>query len=177
MAVSLPGRRDWAWPGRPWAAARRPVARSAGLAQRRPRWDTRTLRSNRCPVEMGECANSLRGNVGMAAQRHKSCRPRSTSRLGRATLFLRVFLRAASESAPTGRWAALLRSEAGPGHARSLRVTRPRERADLRKRREGGAHRYAVACVPITVGITVPITVGVEVVVWGTDPGTSQGTK
>ena len=30
---------------------------------------------------------------------------------------------------------------------------------------EGGPHRYAVACVPITVGVEVPITVGVEVVV------------
>ena len=31
-------------------------------------------------------------------------------------MFLRAFLRAASESAPTGRWAALLRSEAGPAN-------------------------------------------------------------
>src|SRR6266498_4163979 len=113
----------------------------------------------------------------MAAQPHKSCRPRSTCRADRTPPFAFLLCRAASESGLLGRWAALLRSEAGPGHARSLRVTRPRERADLRKRREGGAHRYAVACVPITVGITVPITVGVEVVVWGTDPGTSQGTK
>src|SRR6266545_2180285 len=58
--------------------------------------------------------------------RIKSCRPRSTCQLGRAPQFPPGFLRAASESAPVGRWAALLRSEAGPSHARSLRVTRPR---------------------------------------------------
>jgi hypothetical protein len=51
--------------------------------------------------------------------RIKSCRPRSTSRLGRATKFSPGFLRAASESGPVGRWAALLRSEAGPAPARS----------------------------------------------------------
>jgi hypothetical protein len=50
--------------------------------------------------------------------RIKSCRPRSTCQLGRATQFLRAFLRPASESAPVGRWAALLRSEAGPRRAR-----------------------------------------------------------
>ncbi len=60
------------------------------------------------------------------AIRIKSCRPRSTCQLGRAPQFPPGFLRAASESAPVGRWAALLRSEAGPSHARSLRVTRPR---------------------------------------------------
>jgi hypothetical protein len=46
-----------------------------------------------------------------------------------------------------------------------LRVTPPRERLDQGKRREAGSHRYAVACVPIMVGIAVPIMVGIMVVI------------
>ena len=59
----------------------------------------------------------------------------------------------------------LQRSVAGQGHARFLRVTLPRERPDQRKRREAGSNRYAVACVPIMVGIAVPIMVGIMVVI------------
>ena len=44
-------------------------------------------------------------------------------------------------------------------------VTPPRERPDQRKRPEAGSNRYAVACVPIMVGIAVPIMVGVMVVI------------
>src|SRR6266542_2137821 len=67
-----------------------------------------------------------------------------------------VLHRAASESGLLGRWAALLRSEAGPGHARFLRVTRPRERDDLRKR-----PRTALTKSPTP---------------WGTHQGRDQGT-
>jgi hypothetical protein len=42
---------------------------------------------------------------------------------------------------------------------------RPRERPDQRKRPEAGSYRYAVACVPIMVGIAVPIMVGIMVVI------------
>ena len=59
----------------------------------------------------------------------------------------------------------LLRSEAGRGHGRFLLVTPPRERPDQRKRPEAGSNRYAVVCVPITVGIAVPIMVGIMVVI------------
>ena len=59
----------------------------------------------------------------------------------------------------------LLRSEAGRGHGRFLLVTPPRERPDQRKRPEAGSNRYAVACVPIMVGIAVPIMVGIMVVI------------
>jgi hypothetical protein len=41
----------------------------------------------------------------------------------------------------------------------------PRERPDQRKRPEAGSNRYAVACVPIMVGIAVPIMVGIMVVI------------
>ena len=44
-------------------------------------------------------------------------------------------------------------------------VTPPRERPDQRKRPEAGYHRYAVACVPIMVGIAVAIMVGIMVVI------------
>ena len=53
----------------------------------------------------------------------------------------------------------LLRSVAGQGHARFLRVTLPRERPDQGKRAEASPNRYAVACVPIMVGIMVMIDV------------------
>ena len=59
----------------------------------------------------------------------------------------------------------LLRSEAGRGHAPKPRVTPPRERPDQAKRREAGSYRYAVACVPIMVGIAVPIMVGIMVMI------------
>ena len=59
----------------------------------------------------------------------------------------------------------LQRSVAGQGHARFLRVTLPRERSDQGKQAEAGFHRYAVACVPIMVGIAVPIMVGIMVVI------------
>src|SRR5215218_5549389 len=59
----------------------------------------------------------------------------------------------------------LLRSVAGRGHGRFLPVTPPRERPDQRKRPEAGSNRYAVACVPIMVGIAVPIMVGIMVVI------------
>jgi hypothetical protein len=49
----------------------------------------------------------------MAAKPHQSCRPRSTSRLGRAPTFPTAFPRTASEPDPAGRRAAHLRSEAG----------------------------------------------------------------
>src|SRR6266545_2451377 len=158
------------------AAAGRRVARGAGHALAATWWgcgpssviDT-IERWASVGISLGEMWEWRRSRINRAAHDLPANRG--------ASQFPPGFLHPASESAPVGRWAALLRSEAGPGHARSLRVTRPRLRAELRKRREGGAHRYAVACVPITVGITVPITVGVEVVVWGTDPGTSQGTK
>ena len=48
---------------------------------------------------------------------------------------------------------------------RFLPVTPPRERPDQGKRREVGSYRYAVACVPIMVGIAVPIMVGIMVVI------------
>ena len=53
----------------------------------------------------------------------------------------------------------LRRSVAGQGHGRFLPVTLPRERPDQGKRREVGSYRYAVACVPIMVGIMVVIDV------------------
>src|SRR5215212_9639253 len=59
----------------------------------------------------------------------------------------------------------LLRSVAGRGHGRFLPVTPPRERPDQRKRPEAGSNRYAVACVPIMVGIAVPIMVVIMVVI------------
>ena len=59
----------------------------------------------------------------------------------------------------------LQRSVAGQGHGRFLPVTLPRERPDQRKRPEAGSNRYAVACVPIMVGIAVPIMVGIMVVI------------
>jgi len=59
----------------------------------------------------------------------------------------------------------LLRSVAGQGHARFLRVTLPRGASDQRKRPAAGSNRYAVACVPIMVGIAVPIMVGIMVVI------------
>ena len=37
------------------------------------------------------------------------------------------------------------------------------ERPDQRKRPEAGSNRYAVACVPIMVGIAVPIMVVIDV--------------
>src|SRR5829696_880959 len=61
----------------------------------------------------------------------------------------------------------LLRSVAGQGHARCLRVTLPRERPDQDKRAKAGSNRYAVACVPIMVGNAVPITVGIMVPIDG----------
>ena len=66
---------------------------------------------------------------------------------------------------PAGRRAAHLRSVAGQGHAQRPRVTLPRVRPDQAKRSEAGSHRYAVACVPIMVGIAVPIMVGIMVVI------------
>jgi hypothetical protein len=81
-------------------------------------------------------------NRGMAAKPHKSCRPRSTSRLGRAPTFHSAFLGIASESGPGGRRAAHLRSEAGWGHARVVRLTPPRERSDQRKRARGRQPSY-----------------------------------
>src|SRR6266542_1623391 len=59
----------------------------------------------------------------MAAQRHKSCRPRSTCRADRTPFITAALGRAASESGPLGRWAALLRSEAGPGRSWSGTTT------------------------------------------------------
>jgi hypothetical protein len=46
---------------------------------------------------------------------------------------------------------------------RETGVTPPRERPDQRKRPEAGSNRYAVACVPIMVGIAVPIMVVIVV--------------
>ena len=63
----------------------------------------------------------------MAAQPHKSCRPRSTSPLGRAPTFHTAFLRPASEPGPAGRRAAHLRSEAGRAR---LRRDDPTQRND-----------------------------------------------
>src|SRR6266545_4980868 len=48
---------------------------------------------------------------------------------GGRPLFLRAFLRAASESAPTGRWAALQRSEAGRMSDLGLTSTEQQDRA------------------------------------------------
>jgi hypothetical protein len=59
----------------------------------------------------------------------------------------------------------LLRSVVGQGHARFVRVTLPRGASDQGKRPEGGSRRYAVARVPIMVGIAVPIMVGIMVVI------------
>jgi len=42
-------------------------------------------------------------------------------------------------------------------------VTLPRERPDQGKQSEAGSYRYAVACVPIMVGIAVPIMVVIDV--------------
>jgi hypothetical protein len=44
-------------------------------------------------------------------------------------------------------------------------VTLPRGASDQAKRPEAGSNRYAVACVPIMVGIAVPIMVGIMVVI------------
>jgi hypothetical protein len=64
-------------------------------------------------VAMAQHEHPSTRNVGMAAQPHKSCRPRSTSRLGRAPTFPTAFLHAAPKPGPAGRRAAHLRSEAG----------------------------------------------------------------
>jgi hypothetical protein len=102
---------------------------------------TRTSRRvlNGCST-VGKGHNPL-GECGIAAKPHKSCRPRSTSRLGRAPTLQAAFLPTASELDPAGRWAAHLRSEAGRGHGRFLPVTPPRCASDQGKRFEAGSHR------------------------------------
>jgi hypothetical protein len=72
---------------------------------------------------LGKCENSRSRNVGMAAQPHKSCRPRSISPLVGVTQFPTAFGRPASEPRPAGRRAALLRSEAGQAHLRRAHPT------------------------------------------------------
>jgi hypothetical protein len=65
-----------------------------------------------------ESEHSSSRNVGMAAKPHESCRPRSTSRLGRAPTSRTASLRTASEPGQRGRRAAHLRSEAGRARLR-----------------------------------------------------------
>jgi hypothetical protein len=93
---------------------------------------------------LGQSTRQVKQNskskCGMAAQPHKSCRPRSTSPLAGVTQFPTAFLHPASEPRPAGRRAAHLRSEAGQGHGRFLPVTLPRERSDQRKRAEAGTY-------------------------------------
>jgi hypothetical protein len=72
----------------------------------------------------GQVTNTPMWNVGMAAKPHTSCRPRSTSRLGRVTIFPTAFLRLASEPGPAGRRAAHLRSEAGRASTRPVHAQR-----------------------------------------------------
>jgi hypothetical protein len=50
-------------------------------------------------------------------------------------------------------------------HRRALNRSGGLQRPDQRKRPEAGSNRYAVACVPIMVGIAVPIMVGTMVVI------------
>jgi len=58
-----------------------------------------------------------------------------------------------------------------------LRVTLPRGASDQRKRAEAGSHRYAVACVPIMVGIAVPIMVVIMVVIVVSDRVTERHSR
>jgi hypothetical protein len=93
----------------------------------------------------------------MAAKPHKSCRPRSTSRLGRAPTIETAFLRQASEPGPAGRRAAHLRSVAGEGHGAVLPVTLPRGASDQRKRTKAGTPRSPTLGGPIRGGIRGPL--------------------
>jgi hypothetical protein len=86
----------------------------------------------------------------------KSCRPRSTCRLGRAPKFPPGFLRPASESGPVGRWAALRRSEAGPSRAKTARDSAPLSHLTCDDRPEEGSRCPRGA--------------------WGTHQGRDQGT-
>jgi hypothetical protein len=80
-----------------------PALRGSGR-RRRPWWDTRTVHGKRYPVEMGECVNTCPLNEGMAAKRHKSCRPRSTCRLaGRPSFHLDSSVRRPSPAQSAGR--------------------------------------------------------------------------